>query len=89
MIFKIIFSRKYRCKISKLLRLSITLKVEKKYEEKKATKLGFNSLYEYFEDKILKQKKAREDKERELKLLKNKNKLAKKDIDNKKSCGCC
>ena len=32
------------------------LKGRRKYEEKKATKLGFNSLYEYFEDKISKQK---------------------------------
>ena len=72
-----------------VIKIIDNLKGRKKYEEKKATKLGFNSLYEYFEDKILKQKKAREDKERELKLLKNKNKLAKKDIDNKKSCGCC
>ena len=30
-------------------------------KEKKASKLGFNSLYAYFEDKILKQKKALEE----------------------------
>ena len=37
------------------------LKGRRKYEEKKASKLGFSSLYEYFEDKILKEKKAAED----------------------------
>ena len=32
----------------------------KPYEEKKAAKLGFASLYEYFEDKIVKEAKALE-----------------------------
>ena len=36
------------------------------YEEKKASKLGFNSLYAYFEDKILKQKKAIKEEEKKL-----------------------
>ena len=71
-----------------VIKIIHNLKGRKKYEEKKATKLGFNSLYEYFEDKILKQKKAVEDKERELKLLKSKNKLIRKENDSK-SCSCC
>ena len=71
-----------------VIKIIDNLKGRRKYEEKKAIKLGFNSLYEYFEDKILKQKKAVEDKERELKLLKSKNKLAPKENDNK-PCGCC
>ena len=33
------------------------LKGRKNYEEKKASKLGFKSLYTYFEDKISKEKK--------------------------------
>ena len=33
------------------------LKGRKNYEEKKASKLGFKSLYAYFEDKISKEKK--------------------------------
>jgi len=32
----------------------------KSYEERKAAKLGFVSLYEYFEDKIIKEAKALE-----------------------------
>ena len=32
------------------------LKGRRNYEEKKASKLGFSSLYNYFEDKILKEK---------------------------------
>ena len=34
------------------------LRGRKPYEEKKAAKLGFASLYEYFEDKISKEAKA-------------------------------
>ena len=34
------------------------LKGRRGYEEKKAKKLGFNSLHEYFEDKLKKQKVA-------------------------------
>ena len=59
------------------------LKGRRKYEEKKASKLGFSSLYEYFEDKILKEKKAAEDinleKENMLKATKKQD----------KKCGCC
>ena len=42
------------------------LKGRRNYEEKKATKLGFSSLYAYFEDKILKEKKAIEERKEEL-----------------------
>ena len=52
------------------------------YEEKKASKLGFNSLYAYFEDKILKQKKASQEKEKlETEQVQKSQK--------KKSCSCC
>ena len=62
------------------------LKGRRKYEEKKASKLGFSSLYDYFEDKVLKQKKAAEIQEREIKLLNKKSQTPK---DKKTSCGCC
>ena len=57
----------------------------KNYEEKRASKLGFASLYEYFEDKISKKQKAIEDEQKELEVAKTDNqpKAA------KKSCGCC
>ena len=52
------------------------------YEEKKASKLGFNSLYAYLEDKILKQKKAIQEKEKlETEQVQKSQK--------KKSCSCC
>ena len=61
------------------------LKGRKNYEEKKASKLGFTSLYSYFEDKISKKQKAIEDEQKELEAAKadDQPKAA------KKSCGCC
>jgi len=61
------------------------LKGRRNYEEKRASKLGFASLYEYFEDKIAKKQKAFEDEQKELETAKadDQPKAA------KKSCGCC
>ena len=53
------------------------LKGRRQYEEKKALKLGFSSLYDYFENKVLKQKKAAEIQEREIKLLNKKSQTSK------------
>ena len=61
------------------------LKGRKSYEEKRASKLGFASLYSYFEDKISKKQKAIEDEQKELEAARvnNQPKAA------KKSCSCC
>ncbi|MBF91815.1 MAG: hypothetical protein CMP34_03295 [Rickettsiales bacterium] len=72
-----------------VIKIIDNLKGRRKYEEKKATKLGFNSLYEYIEDKILKQKKAIEDKQRSLELIKTQKILSERKNKKKKSCGCC
>ena len=65
------------------------LRGRKPYEEKKAAKLGFASLYEYFEDKIAKEAKALEanqaDKTKLKKAIKTKA-VAKKQAG---SCSCC
>ena len=55
------------------------------YEEKRASKLGFASLYDYFENKISKKQKALEEEQKKLEATKTDNqpKAA------KKSCGCC
>ena len=65
------------------------LRGRKPYEEKKAAKLGFASLYEYFEDKIAKEAKALEadqvDKTKLKKAIKT------KAVEKKRSgsCSCC
>ena len=59
------------------------------YEERKAAKLGFVSLYEYFEDKIIKEAKALET---EHALRANSRKRTKTKVQAKKqanSCSCC
>ena len=65
------------------------LRGRKPYEEKKAAKLGFASLYEYFEDKIKKEAMALEsnqaDKNKLKKVIKTKA-VAKKQTG---SCSCC
>ena len=62
------------------------LKGRRNYEENKATKLGFSSLYAYFEDRILKEEEAVQDKKNELEEIKTDNELQNKE---KKSCSCC
>ncbi len=69
-----------------ILKIIENLKGRKAYVEKKATKLGFSSLYAYFEDKILKEKQAVEYQRKELEGIKSNTASEKKE---KKSCGCC
>ena len=68
-----------------IVKMIDNLKGRKGYEEKRATKLGFSSLYAYFEDKILKKQKAIEDEQKKLEATKadNQPKTA------NKSCSCC
>ena len=58
---------------------------KRSYEERRASKLGFTCLYDYFEYKISKKQKAIEEEQKELDAAKAKDqpKAA------KKSCGCC
>ena len=62
-----------------IIKIIDNLKGRKNYEQKKATKLGFSSLYSYFEDKLLKEKKAIELKKKELEEALNTDKLEKKE----------
>ena len=72
-----------------VIKIIENLKGRKPYEEKKAAKLGFASLYEYFEDKIAKESKALEadqaHKTKVKKAIKTKV-VAKKQAG---SCSCC
>jgi predicted metalloendopeptidase len=69
-----------------IIQLIENLKGRKSYEEKKASKLGFSSLYNYFEDKILKEKQMIEEKKNQLEEIKKNNDLKNKE---NKSCSCC
>ncbi len=68
-----------------IVKIIENLKGRRSYEEKRASKLGFASLYDYFEDKISKKQKAIEDEQKELETAK----IEDQPKVNKKSCGCC
>ena len=68
-----------------IVKMIDNLKGRRGYEEKRASKLGFASLYDYFEDKISKKQKALKDEQKELEATKSENQLKAA----KKSCGCC
>ena len=68
-----------------IVKIIENLKGRRGYEEKKASKLGFASLYDYFEDKISKKQKTVEVEQKELENKKT-NQQPKAD---KKSCSCC
>lgn len=68
-----------------IVKMIENLKGRRGYEEKRASKLGFASLYDYFEDKISKKQKAIEDQKKELEDTKTED----QQIKSKKSCSCC
>ena len=68
-----------------IVKIIENLKGRKSYEEKRASKLGFTSLYAYFEDKISKKQKAIENEQKDLEAAKAEDQPK----ANKKSCGCC
>ena len=63
------------------------LKGRRAYEEKRASKLGFSSLYAYIEDKILKKKVIEESELSQNKIETDKAEEIKK--VKKSSCSCC
>ena len=68
-----------------MVKIIENLKGRRSYEEKRASKLGFASLYDYFEDKISKKQKAIENEQKELET----SKADEQPKANKKSCSCC
>ena len=71
-----------------IVKMIDNLKGRRGYEEKRASKLGFASLYAYFEDKISKKLKTIKDEQKELEAAKAA-KAEDQPKANKKSCGCC
>ena len=68
-----------------IVKMINNLKGRRGYEEKRASKLGFASLYEYFEDKIAKKQKAIEEEQKKIEDTKTED----QQIKSKKSCSCC
>ena len=66
------------------------LKGRRAYEEKRASKLGFATLYDYFEHKLQKSALAAEASAAQMERLKIEKELARTaKAEKKKSCGCC
>ena len=68
-----------------IVKIIENLKGRRGYEEKRASKLGFASLYDYFEDKISKKQKAIEEEQKKLEA----DKAEEQPKTAKKSCSCC
>ena len=68
-----------------IVKIIENLKGRRSYEEKRASKLGFASLYDYFEDKISKKQKVLEEEQKELETRKADDQQK----ASKKSCSCC
>ena len=68
-----------------IVKIIENLKGWRDYEEKRASKLGFASLYDYFEDKISKKQKVLEEEQKELETRKADDQQK----ASKKSCSCC
>ena len=70
-----------------ILEIIENLKGRRAYEQKRASKLGFSSLYAYIEDKILKKKVIEESELSQNKIETDKAEEIKK--VKKSSCSCC
>ena len=68
-----------------IVKIIENLKGRRDYEEKRASKLGFACLYDYFEDKISKKQKAIEEEQKKLEA----DKAEEQPKTAKKSCSCC
>ena len=69
-----------------IIQIIENLKGRRDYEEKKALKLGFTSLYSYFEDKFSKQEEAIQAEKKDIEEIKSDSEF--KDQE-KKTCSCC
>ncbi len=69
-----------------IIKIIENLKGRKNYEQKKAAKLGFPSLYKYFEYKILKEREAKEPK---IEVFEENVEPQNTEKKKKKKCTCC
>ena len=69
-----------------IIQIIENLKGRRDYEEKKALKLGFTSLYSYLEDKFSKQEEVIDVEKKEIEEIKTNSEFKDKE---KKTCSCC
>ena len=69
-----------------IIQIIENLKGRRDYEEEKALKLGFTSLYSYLEDKFSKKVEVIEDEKKEIEEIKTNSEFKDKE---KKTCNCC
>ena len=69
-----------------IIQIIENLKGRRDYEEKKALKLGFTSLYSYLEDKFSKLEKVIEAEKKDIEEIKSDSEFKDKE---KKTCSCC
>ena len=69
-----------------IIQIIENLKGRRDYEEKKALKLGFTSLYSYFEDKFSKREEVIEAEKKDIEEIKSDSEFKDKE---KKTCSCC
>ena len=68
-----------------IVKMIDNLKGRRGYEEKRASKLGFASLYDYFEDKLLREAQADEITKESKLIIKGRSTKKKK----QSACSCC
>ena len=69
-----------------IIQIIENLKGRRDYEEKKALKLGFTSLYSYLEDKFSKLEEVIEAEKKDIEEIKSDSEFKDKE---KKTCSCC
>ena len=69
-----------------IIQIIENLKGRRDYEEKKALKLGFTSLYSYLEDKFSKLEEVIEAEKKDIEEIKSDSEFKDKE---KKTCNCC
>ena len=84
--FNNFFGIKINMQNQEIIQIIENLKGRRDYEEKKTLKLGFTSLYSYFEDKFSKQEEVIEAEKKDIEEIKSDSEFKDKE---KKICSCC
>ena len=81
--------KRLKMKNQEISQIIDNLRGRKGYEEKKAKKLGYTSLYDYFEDKLEKKQIAIENEKELVKLAAIQRDILKENKLSQNKCKCC